>query len=131
MQRLVARGKVNLAISSMKTQPHQLDLLMRANAQAIVVLKHGLRRAKRARQLINILPEPKLLERCSKYGCPAANLVVCAAILLLMKISVMSSMDKFHTEAQKVIRQYYAGHVDQDFADEVFPVIDIFPNQCF
>ena len=93
---------------------------MRANAQAIGVLKHCLRQAPRARQLRTILPEPKLPERCGKYGYSAVNLAACIAILLLMKISVFSSMDKFHTEAQKVIEQYYVKQVGQDLADEIF-----------
>jgi len=124
LRRFISRGKVNLALSFMKTQPHRLDLLMRANAQAIGVLKHCLRQAPRALQLRTILPEPKLLERCGKYRYSAATLGACIAILLLMKIGVCSSMDKFHTEAQKVIKQYYARQVGQDLADEIFPVID-------
>ena len=90
LRRFVSRGKVNLALSFMKTQPHRLDLLMRANAQAIGVLKHSLRQAPRARQLRIILPEPKLLERCGKYGYSAANLAACIAIVLFMKIGVFS-----------------------------------------
>ena len=124
LRRFVSRGKVNLALSFMKNKPHRLDLLMRANAQAIGVLKHRLRQAPRARQLRTILPEPKPLERCGKYGCSAAMLAACISILLLMKISVFSSMDKFYTEAQKVNKQYYARQVGQDLADEIFPVID-------
>ena len=124
LRRFVSRGKVNLALSFMKTQPHRLDLLMRANAQAIGVLKHCLRQAPRARQLRTILPKPKLLERCGKYGHYAPNLAAFIAILFLMKISVCSSMDKFHTEAQKVLKQYYVRQVGQDLADEIFPVID-------
>jgi len=124
LRRFVSHGKVNLALSFMKTQPHRLDLWMRANAQAIGVLKHCLRQAPRARKLRTILPEPKLLERCSKYGYSAAILAACTAFLLLMKIGVCYSMDKLHTETQKVIKQYYAGQVGQDLADEIFPVID-------
>jgi hypothetical protein len=130
-RRFVSHGKVNLALQFMKTQPHRLDLLMRANAQAIGVQKHSLRQTPKARQLRTMLPELKLLERYGKYGCFAANLAACIAILLLMKISVCSSMDKFHNEAQKVIKQYYARQVDQDLADEIFPVMDTLPNQRF
>ena len=128
LRRFVSRGKVDLALSFMKTQPHRLDLLMRANAQAIGVLKHCLRQAPKVRQLRTILPEPKLLERCSKYEHSAANLAACIAILLLMKISVFSSMDKFHTEAQKVIKQHYTRQVGPDLADEIFPIIDTLPK---
>lgn len=101
---------------------------MRANAQAIGVLKHSLRQAPRARQLRRILPKPKLLERCDKYGYAAANLAACIAILLLMKTGVFSSKDKFHTETQKVIKQYYVRQVGQDLGDEIFPVIDTLPK---
>ena len=128
LRRFVSRGKVDLALSFMKTQPHRLDLLMRANVQAIGVLKHCLRQAPRARQLRTVLPEPKLLERCGQHGYAAANLAVCIAILLLMKISVFSSIDKFHTEAQKVIKQYYVMQVGQDLADGIFPAMDNFPK---
>ena len=67
-----------------------------------------------------MLPKPKLLERCGKYAHPAANAAACIAILLLMKIGVFSSMDKFQTEGQKVVKQYYASHVGQEMADEIF-----------
>ena len=119
-RRLVSCGKVNLALSFMKTQPHSLDLLMRANTQAIGVLKHSLRRAPKARKLRVILPEPKLLERFSKYGHSAVNMAACITILLLMKVGVFSSMDKFHTQGQKVFKQYYTKQVGEDLADEIF-----------
>jgi len=119
-RRIVSAGRVNLALSVMKSQPHKLDLLMRANTQAIGVLKHSLRRAPKACKLKAMLPKPKLLERCGKYAHPAANAAACIAILLLMKIGVFSSMDKFQTEGQKVVKQYYASHVGQEMADEIF-----------
>jgi len=126
LQRSVSRSYVNLALSFMKTRPHRLDLLMRSNTQAIAVLKHCLRQTPMARQLRSTLPEPKLLERCSKYGYSAAYLAVCVVILFFMKISVFSSMDKFHTEAQKVVKQYYVRQVGQDLADRILPAIDNF-----
>lgn len=119
-RRFVNVGKVNLALSAMKSQPHKLDLLMRANTQAIGVLKHSLRRAPKAQKLRVMLPEPKLFERCSKYTHSAANVAACIAILLLMKIGIFSSMDKFQAQGQKVVEQYYASQVGEDLADEVF-----------
>lgn len=119
-RRIVSAGRVNLALSVMKSQPHKLDLLMRANAQAIGVLKHSLQRAPKACKLKTMLPKPKLLERWGKYAHPAANAAACIAILLLMKIGVFSSMDKFQTEGQKVVKQYYASHAGQEMADEIF-----------
>jgi hypothetical protein len=130
-RRFVSRGKVNLALSFMKTQPHRLDLLMRANAQAIGVQKHSLRRTPKARQLRTMLPEPKLLERCGKYGYFAANFAVCITIVLLMMIGVLSFMDKFHGVTQKVNERPYAGQVDQEPVDEIFTLIDTPPEQMF
>jgi len=119
-RRLVSCGKVHLGLSFMKNQPCSLDLLMRANTQAIGVLKHSLRRAPKARKLKVVLPEPKLLEKCSKYGHSAMNMAACITVLLLMKIGVFSSMDKFHTQGQKVYKQYYTNQVGKDLADEIF-----------
>lgn len=119
-RRLISCGKVNLALSFMKSQPHNLDLLKRANAQAIGVLKHSLRCEPKARELKRKLPEPKLLERYGKYGHSTANFAACILILLLMKIGVFSSMDNFHNQGQKVIKQYYSRQVGEELADEIF-----------
>jgi hypothetical protein len=94
---------------------------MRANTQAIGVLKHSLRRAQKAKKLRTIRPEPKLRERFGKYAGSTANIAACIAIMLLMKFGVFSSMDTFQTQGQKVIKQYYASRVGDDLADEIFP----------
>jgi hypothetical protein len=120
-RRLSAVGKVGLALSIIKSQPHKLDLLMRANTQAIGVLRHSLRQAPKAEKLKVCLPEPNLLERWGKYGHTVANVAACIAILLLMKIGVFSSMNKFQTEGKKIIKQYYASHIGKDLTDEIFP----------
>ena len=120
-RRLVSCGKVNLAISFIKSQPHEFDLLKRANAQTIGVLKHSLRNEPKAQQLEKKLSEPKLLEKFSKYGNSLANIAACFLVLLLMKVGVFSSMDSFNNQGQKVIKQYYAKQVGEDLADEVFP----------
>ena len=73
-QRLVSCGRVNLALSFMKSQPHGLDLLMRANAQAIAVLKHSLRQEPKAHVLGKKLPEPKMIEKYNRYGHSLMNL---------------------------------------------------------
>jgi hypothetical protein len=93
---------------------------MRANTQAIAVLRHSLRREPKAQKLERKFPEPKMLERCSRYGHTAANLAACIVILLLMKIGVFSSMNNLQTQGQKVIKQYYVKQVGADLADEIF-----------
>ncbi|MEJ2705209.1 MAG: hypothetical protein P8Z79_22440 [Sedimentisphaerales bacterium] len=120
-RRLASSGRVHLALSSVKTQPHRLDLLMRANQQAISVLKHSLREEPKAQRLKARLPEPKPFEKVAKYGFSVGSVAACIAILILMKIGVFSSVDSVETRGRKVIRQYYVKHVGQDLADEVFP----------
>jgi len=120
-RRLISCGKVNLALSLIKSQPQSVDLLMRANTQTIAVLKHSLRSEPKAQKLEKELPEPKTLERCRKYGHYIANLAACFVVLLLMKIGVFSSMGQFHNQGQRVMKQYYAKQVGADLADEVFP----------
>jgi len=119
-RRLASAGKVNLALSIIKSQPHNLDLLMRANTQAIGVLKHSLRNSGKAEKLKWALPEPKLLERCGKYKNSIANTAACIALLFLMKVGIFSSMAKFQSESQKVLRQYYTSQVGEELADEIF-----------
>lgn len=120
-RRLASWGKVDLALSFIKAQPHRLDLLMRANSQAIGVLKHSLREAPKAQVLKSVLPQPRPLERYGRYGHSVANFAACATILILMKVGVFSSMDSFKTQGQKAIKQYYGRQIGQDLADEVFP----------
>jgi len=119
--RFASYGKVNLAISAIKSQPHNLDLLMCANEQTIGVLKHSLRRAKKAGKLKQIQPEPKFLEKYSRYTSPALNVAACMTILLLMKIGAFSSMNLFQSQGPKVIKKYYAIRIGDDLADEIFP----------
>lgn len=121
-RRLAAFGKVDLALSTIKSQPHKLDLLMRANSQAAQTLKRSLREAPKAMQLKTVLPEPKILERCARYRYSVANVAACIAILLLIKIGVFSSMERFQTRGSRLVQQYYSAQLGQDMADEVFKI---------
>jgi hypothetical protein len=119
--RLAAYGKVHLALSFIKAQSHEVDLLMRANTQAINVLRHSLREAQEAQTLKQALPEPKLKEKMSKYLQPALNFAACILIMLLMKIGIFSSMGKFQQQGQKALEQYYINQVGEDIAKDIFP----------
>lgn len=121
-RRLISSGKVHLALSFMKTQPHGLDLLMRANEQAISVLKHSLRQEPKAQELKTRQPEPKPMEKYGRYGFSVGSLAACIAVLFLMKIGIFSSMDTVQNQGRKVMKQYYVNRIGQDLADEVFPI---------
>ena len=94
---------------------------MRANTQAIGALKHSLREAPKAKKLKICLPEPNLMEKWGKYAHTITKVAACIVILLLMKIGIFSSMDKFQTEGKKAIKQYYTKHIGKDLADDIFP----------
>ena len=119
-RRLAASRKVDLAFSFLKNQPHKLDLLARANAGAIAVLKHSLRAEPEVDNLQTKLPEPKLLEMFRGCGRSLANVAACMAILLLMKIGVLSSMDQFHSTGRRSMENYYAKRIGEDLASEIF-----------
>lgn len=118
--RIAQLGKVALAFSTVKSQPHNLNLLMRANTQTIRVLRHSLRYTPKAAKLKTMLPEPKLLEKYSKYAHPAANAAACIAMVVLMKIGIFSTMDKFQTEGQRLVKQYYVSQLGEHLAEDIF-----------
>ncbi len=119
-RRLAAIAKVDLALSAVKSQPHRLDLLMRANSAAMRMLNHQLREAAQARRLEEAKPEPCLMERCIRYRCAVTNVAACVAILFLTKAGIFSSFDKARTRGQAVMKQYYAAQAGEDLAGEVF-----------
>jgi anti-sigma factor RsiW len=119
-RRLAASRKVDLAFSLVKTQPHKLDLMARANARAIAVLKHSLRVEPEVPNLKTKMPEPKLPEMFRGCGRSIANAAACVAILLLMKTGVLSSMGQLCSTGQKGMERYYAKRIGEDLAGEVF-----------
>ena len=66
------------------------------------------------------LPESKRLEMFRGCGRSSANAAACVAIVLLMKIGVLSSMDQFNSTGQNSIKQYYTRHIGEDMAGEIF-----------
>ena len=119
-ERLASIGRVNLAFSLLRSQPHGIDLLMRANSRAISVLKHSLRYSLKAEKLKKIKPEPKLLDKLGKYQGPLVNAAACIAILLLMKVGFMNSAEKVQDQGRSILKGYYARQVGQEMADEIF-----------
>ncbi len=120
--RLDAFSKVGSALLIMKSQPHNLDLLLRANNKTISVLKQNLRQLPRAQKLKTMFPEPTLFERCKVYRNAAINVAACITILLLMKIGIFSAFNTFQTHSKEAIKQYYARNVGEDLTNEIFTV---------
>jgi hypothetical protein len=119
-RRLARLGNVELAISLLKSQPHNLDLLMRANTQAIGVLKHCLRTTAKAEHLRNIRPDMSIIERCSRYKRSFANVAACIVIAILMKSGTFSSAKMFESKGQKAMEHYYTCNAGEDIASDIF-----------
>ena len=120
-QRRVAHlGRVELAISLLKSQPHRLDLLMRANTQAIGVLKHSLRTATKAEHLRNVRPDLSIIERCARYKRSIGNVAACIAVAVIMKGGVFLSAQKFENRGQQAVENYYASNAGEDIARDIF-----------
>lgn len=119
-RRLAHLGKVELAISLLKSQPHNLNLLMRANTQAIGVLKHSLRTTTKAELLRNIRPDLSIIERCAKYKNSFASVAACIVIAILIKGGAFSSAKIFESKSQEAVEHYYASNAGEDIARDIF-----------
>jgi anti-sigma factor RsiW len=119
-KRLAAWNRVELALSAIKSQPHQLDLLKRANTHALSILKHSLREATKAQTLRDLRPEPSFMERTAQYRHGLGHIAACLAIVALVRTGLFASLDKACSRGQQCMRQYYVAQVGEDLADEVF-----------
>ena len=119
-RRLAHLGKVELAISLLKSQPHNLNLLMRANTQAIGVLKHCLLTTAKAEHLRKSRPDLNIIERCAKYKNSFANVAACLIIAILMINGAFSSAKMFESKSQQAVEHYYASNAGEDIARDIF-----------
>jgi hypothetical protein len=119
-KRLAALGKVDLALAIIKSQPHRLDLLTRANSAAVKMLKHSLREAAETQKLEQARSEPGLIERCARYRISATHVAACIAILFLTKAGLFSSFDRLHTRGEAALKQYYTHQAGEDVAKDIF-----------
>jgi anti-sigma factor RsiW len=119
-RRLAALGKVDLALSLVKSQPHRLDLLGRANSAAVRMLSRAAREEARSHRLEVTPSEPSFIERCARHQNVITSVAACFVILVLTKVGVFSSFDKVSTHGQTALKQYYTDRAGEDLAGEVF-----------
>ena len=119
-RRLCATGRVDLAFTLLKSESHSLGLLMRANSQAIGVLKHSLRNTDRAEMLKTVIPMPKLYERCKKYQSSVLNAAACIVIMAMFKVGIFKGIEAFKETGDAVVKNYYVNNAGQDISDEIF-----------
>jgi hypothetical protein len=123
-QRMQNLGRIELAISLLKTQPHAADLFARANARAIGVLNNSIRQVPKAEALKTALPEPCLLERAAKYTRFVANLAACLLVICLAKVGIFRAIGTFEQTGQKAVQHYYSERLGPEYANEIFPGSD-------
>lgn len=119
-KRLGNFGRVNLAMTLLKSQPHRLDLLTRANTQAINVLKHSLRESPKAELLKVAKPDISIFEKCRRRAQPALNLAACIMIVALFKAGIFTSIESSQKNGRTAARNYYAMRVGSEMADDIF-----------
>lgn len=119
-KRFASVGRVYLALSLLKSKPHQLDLLKQANIQTIDTLAHSVRGHHKAEKLKTTRPEPKFIEKLSPLKSSLANTAACVAILFFAKTGFFNSMEKFQVDSQKAIENYYEKQVGEDLSNEIF-----------
>ncbi len=119
-KRFAVLGRVDLALSLIKAQPHKLDLLARANDQAVGVLKHSLRSSPKAGQLRTAFPKPTVRDRLGNCYQAALNAAACLAILFLLKIGIFSSMSVLEDQGSKAVENYYVRSAGRELSDDIF-----------
>lgn len=120
-RRFAATGSVQLALALLRSRPMDLGLLGRANAKAIGLLQRSIRQVPKANTLKVAIPEPTVFERIRHWRGSLTQMAACLAIVLLGKIGVFSSIQNTQARCRQAMNQYYANHVGQDLADEVYP----------
>lgn len=118
--RLQRIGDVEFALSIIKSQPQSLDLLAKANTQAVNVLKHSLREAPKADQLKQGHDHKEWYEKSGEYLVPLSKTAACLAIVLFMKMGIISSMNDFRKEGDSIVKHHYAKYLGDEYADEIF-----------
>ncbi|OQA03395.1 MAG: hypothetical protein BWY69_00493 [Planctomycetes bacterium ADurb.Bin401] len=119
-KRFASIGKVHLALTLLKSRPHNLDLLRNANIQTIDTLAHSVRNTAKADKLRTARPEPKFSEKLIPLRGSLVNTAACITILFLLKTGIFNSMNKFQTGSQKVMQNYYEKQLGPEFSDEIF-----------
>jgi hypothetical protein len=118
--RLQRIGDVEFALSIIKSQPQRLDLLAKANTQAVNVLKHSLREAPKAEQLKQGHDYKEWYEKSGVYLVPLSKTAACLMIVLFMKMGIISSMNNFCKEGDSAVRHHYARYLGEEYADEIY-----------
>ncbi len=120
-KRLALTNRVELAMSLLKSQPHNFDLLAKANTKAIGVLKHSLRDMPQSENLRHSRPRPHWIERKRPTIEKWFNVAACLFIVAMIRMGVTSSLTDVKGRGQRAVHNYYARNLDSQMFNEIFP----------
>jgi hypothetical protein len=119
-KRLALAGRVELAFELLKAQRHEIDLLARANAKAIGVLKHSLRSAPQTAKLRRSRPDCSWLDKKSVVIEKIFNIAACLFVIAMVRMGVASSFLDVQNKGKTALHHYYARNLDSQTADDLF-----------
>jgi hypothetical protein len=112
--------RVELGLSLIKSQPQTIDLLKTANTQAISTLQRTLREAKKSERLRQSRPRTFWSFPNIRALQPLLGAAACLMVILLVKTSIFTSMNKVRQTGTDVVYSYYTHHLGQEMADDLF-----------
>jgi len=119
-ERIAGLGKVDIAMSLIKSQPHKMDLLMKANSQALKMLKHSLRDCPKADMLRVTTTRPNWIIRNHRLVSSITSAAACFAVVVLLKCGIFTSIEKSQKQGKETLKQYYSNRLDQETIDDIF-----------
>jgi hypothetical protein len=120
-KRLALTNRVEIAISLLRTQPQQMDLLARANNSALSMLKHSLRFSSASHKLRAARTNPPSVYRWKPVMEQVLNVAACLFVLVMIRSSVFNSLKDFRSQGRAVLHNYYADNLDSQLCQQIFP----------
>ena len=119
-KRLAAMQRVELSLCLMRTQPHTMELLGKANTSALKYLTRTSRQTACAEQLRCATHQPHRLEKASPMLERLINVAACLFVVLMIRVGLTNKMFQIKEQGTKVMENYYARNLDPQLFEDVF-----------
>lgn len=119
-KRLALVNRVEIALMLIKSQPYKLDLLSRANQQALNVLSRSLRHTSKSDSLKTARSDKNRIEKIRPVFERLLNTAACLFIIVMIKTGISGSLTDYRKKGQTAIENYYARNLDRQTMDELF-----------
>jgi hypothetical protein len=119
-RRLALNNRVEIGLCLLRSQPHNPDLLARANQSALNVLKLSLRNAPAAGHLRQVRPEPLWFDAHRPVIERILNVAACLFIAVIIRVGIVSDFNHVKQDGTKVLQKYYANNLDPGLCREIF-----------